>query len=148
MKSSGRTHRLWWLQIHILCAAMDRSFSSKGKITVVLKSWRLLNCFISVRPCWIHLCDQDRWGQDFFNALSASQIQMLFIKGFHEITWCDPEYNLACCTDWNVIYFMILPGGRVIVLMLGRRKDCLQQSVLLPVTRYNVHAWLSQPAHL
>lgn len=79
-----------------------------------------------------------------YSTLSASHIQILFIKGFSEIIWHDPEYNLACCTDWNVIYFTRLPDGRIIALVLGEGKDHPQRSVLFPVTWCCVHTWLTQ----
>lgn len=108
------------------------------------KDYSILKTLFRVSAMLKHLCNQTRRGQDFFDAVSAKPIHVLLTKGFTEIAWCDPQYNPACCTVWNVICFMILPDGRSIVLMPGRGKDHSQQSVLFPVTWSAVHAGLSR----
>lgn len=127
-----------YLQLYILCTDTTFFFQKKKRLEYFLQVAGCWVVCLVCQLCWIHLCNQNRWGHNFFGAVSASHIQMPFRKGFSGTTWHDPENNLACCTYWNVIYFMNLPDQGAVALMPGKGKNHSQQYL----TSYREHALL------
>lgn len=138
VKSSDRAHMSWLTCSSISSVQILLFFSKKKRLEYFLQVAGCWVVCLVCQLCWIHLCNQNRWGHNFFGAVSASHIQMPFRKGFSGTTWHDPENNLACCTYWNVIYFMNLPDQGAVVLMPGKGKNHSQQYL----TSYREHALL------